>query len=240
MLGFELDYLDLGTVSGSPGSFSGSAIRAKVTQKGEAAFAVIYLPVPVINLYLKAGVARLSSDLRGTFAATTCPPGVACFVLPSQSAFSTSAITPALGGGLQWTHGHWGIRAEYEAVYSLRRASRSGVGRRHLDVPLESSARTVASLPAREACLITADTQRASREMHRSLPRVLAIASTPAFSARPVKDPAAQVIPRSRAATPTREPAERGQALRLTVVRAGTSAGVYCRCDRHSNTCTPR
>ena len=68
----------------------------------------------MINLYLKAGVARLSSDLRGTFAATTCPPGVACFVLPSQSAFSTSAITPALGGDLQCTHGHWGIRAEYE------------------------------------------------------------------------------------------------------------------------------
>ena len=114
MLGFEMDYLDLGTVSGSPGSFSGSAIRAKVTQKGEAAFAVIYLPVPVINLYLKAGFARLTSDLRGTFAGTTCPPGVACLLLPSQSAFSTSAITPALGGGLQWTHGHWGIRAEYE------------------------------------------------------------------------------------------------------------------------------
>ena len=118
MLGFEVDYLDLGRVSGSPGSFYGSAIRANVAQRGEAAFAVIYLPVPVISLYLKAGVARLTSDVQGTFAGTTCPPGVFCFAQtllpPSQGAFSTSPITPALGGGLQWTHGHWGIRAEYE------------------------------------------------------------------------------------------------------------------------------
>lgn len=123
MLGFELDYLDLGTVSGSPGSFYRSAIRAQVTQKGAAAFAVVYLPVPVISLYLKAGVARLSSEVRGTFAGTTCPPGVLCFAQtllpPSQGAFSTSPITPALGGGLQWTHGHWGIRAEYERFTAL-------------------------------------------------------------------------------------------------------------------------
>ncbi len=123
LLGFEMDYLDLGTVSGSPGSFYGSAIRAKVTQRGEAAFAVIYLPVPVVKLYLKAGVARLTSEVHGTFAGTTCPAGVFCFVQailpPSQGAFSTSAITPALGGGLQWTHGHWGIRAEYERFTAL-------------------------------------------------------------------------------------------------------------------------
>jgi hypothetical protein len=118
MLGFEIDYLDLGTVSGSPGSFYGSAIRAQITQRGEAAFAVIDLPVPIIKVYLKAGVARLTSEMRGTFAGTTCPAGVACFAQtilpPSQGALSTSPITPALGGGLQWTHGPWGIRAEYE------------------------------------------------------------------------------------------------------------------------------
>ena len=56
--------------------------------------------------------------------------------------------------------------------------------------------------------------------------------------ARAMKDPAAPAIRRSRAAKPTA--AERGHALRLTVMRADMSTGVYCRCNRHSNTRTPR
>lgn len=121
MLGFEMDYLDLGTVSGSPGSFSGSAIRAKVTQKGEAAFAVIYLPLPVINLYLKAGFARLTSDLRGTFAGTTCPPGVACLVRRHKA---LSAPRPSRRRSAAACNGHTATGAYAPSTSDLQPSAR--------------------------------------------------------------------------------------------------------------------
>src|SRR5579883_630090 len=78
-LGAEVDYFDLGSGDASPSwSGVGSITNAHVSQKGEAAFAMLYLPVPFIDLYLKAGAARLTTNLYAQASSPTCPAGYAC------------------------------------------------------------------------------------------------------------------------------------------------------------------
>ena len=62
LIGAEVDYIDFGHPSGNIFSYRGNA-----SLKGAAAFGILYLPVPVIDLYLKAGAARLQSNLSGFY-----------------------------------------------------------------------------------------------------------------------------------------------------------------------------
>ena len=121
LVGAEVDYFDLGSGSvtnpytppGNPGTVSG----ATLSQKGEAAFAMLYLPVPIIDIYLKAGVDRITSDLGAQFT-----PQATCFVsgCPTESlALHATTIGLALGAGAQWQFGNWGVRAEYERFTAL-------------------------------------------------------------------------------------------------------------------------
>jgi hypothetical protein len=64
LLGAEVDYFDLGSGSVSNGyglPTAGTISGASLSQKGEAAFAMLYLPVPVIDIYLKTGSPRTSA-----------------------------------------------------------------------------------------------------------------------------------------------------------------------------------
>jgi len=90
MFGAELDYLNLGKPNGG---------GAEVKSKGFAAFGMYYLPIPlpVLDIYVKAGMARLDSD--GSDGVTP---------------FSTDDTKFAYGGGLQLKFGSWAIRSEYE------------------------------------------------------------------------------------------------------------------------------
>ncbi len=90
MFGAELDYLNLGKASGG-----GSAVKSK----GLAAFGMYYLPIPlpILDFYVKAGVARLDSDGH-----------------VNVTSFSTDDTKFAYGGGLQLKFGSWAIRSEYE------------------------------------------------------------------------------------------------------------------------------
>ena len=117
MLGAEVDYFDLGSGSVSNlatvGGTAGVVSSANVGQKGEAAFAMLYLPVPIVDIYLKAGVDRINSNLSASY----LPPGVFCGVLSCQNqSLATSRTTTglALGAGAQWQFGNLGLRAEYE------------------------------------------------------------------------------------------------------------------------------
>ena len=74
---------------------------------------MLYLPVPVIDVYLKAGVARITTHLAGT-AVVTCNPGAICpgfRPTPESGAFSTTETTFAAGAGVQWKLGNWGRSA---------------------------------------------------------------------------------------------------------------------------------
>lgn len=110
-LGAEVDYLDLGQQSvrgpGQPVSGeAGSYVSAEqVSQKGEAAFGMLYLPVPVIDVYVKAGLSRITTDMS---AAITSPSGT------SYVAHSASDVGFAYGAGVQWKLGQWAVRGEYE------------------------------------------------------------------------------------------------------------------------------
>ena len=121
-LGAEIAYVDLrqhsirGPGQPVPG-VSGSAVTGEqVSQKGEAAFAMLYLPVPIIDVYVKAGVSRIKTDMRATYVLSgvgTCQvnnPGCA----DVTAGRSPSDVGFAFGAGLQWKLGQWAVRGEYE------------------------------------------------------------------------------------------------------------------------------
>ena len=122
-LGAEVDYMDLGQqsirgpgqpVPGEPGSYVSAE---QVSQKGEAAFGMLYLPVPVIDVYVKAGVSHITTDMS----ATINSPGVGtCSAVDSpncglsHASHSSSDVGFAYGAGVQWKLGQWAVRGEYE------------------------------------------------------------------------------------------------------------------------------
>lgn len=104
LLGAEIDYIDLGKSNSEAYSFPESA-----SIKGEAAFGLLYLPVPVVEVYLKAGVARLESALKFSY----CGPCACDYCLNSPEPERTN--TSGAGGiGVQYRFGSWSVRAEYE------------------------------------------------------------------------------------------------------------------------------
>jgi hypothetical protein len=103
----EANYIDFGHPHGSVGGLS-----ADVRVRGSAGFAMLFLPVPVIDLYLKAGVARLQVDVNafdpGLGTCTIGSPNCARYSLRSDR-------TVAAGGaGAQLKVGALAVRAEYE------------------------------------------------------------------------------------------------------------------------------
>ena len=81
--------------------------------------------MPVIDIYLKAGLARVTSDLGASFS----PQGTCNLPLPGSTnpcatetlALHTTTTGLALGAGAQWQLGNWGVRAEYERFTALGR-----------------------------------------------------------------------------------------------------------------------
>lgn len=130
VLGAEVDYFDLGSGRASP-SWSGAVgevTSAYVSQKGETAFGVLYLPVPIVDAYVKAGVARLTTDLSAT-ATYGCAPtqpcpffcvvGQPCGGYSDSAALHTTETAFAAGAGVEWKLGDWAIRGEYERFTAL-------------------------------------------------------------------------------------------------------------------------
>ncbi|HKC15445.1 MAG TPA: outer membrane beta-barrel protein [Steroidobacteraceae bacterium] len=104
--GVELAYLDFGHPSARVGGWP-----TDLKMAGTAAFAVMYLPLPVLDLYAKAGLARLHSQLR-TITTYTCTPAN-----PGCNVFRVDRTDSRLAGGVgvQVKLGSWTLRGEYEA-----------------------------------------------------------------------------------------------------------------------------
>lgn len=107
LIGAELSYVDFGHPSDNMNVFSSS-----VSQRGADAFAVLYLPVPVVDVFVKAGLARLQSTVNsvdaGVGTCTITDPNCALFRLDrTDTSF-------AAGAGAQFKFGAWAMRAEYE------------------------------------------------------------------------------------------------------------------------------
>ncbi|MET0279707.1 MAG: outer membrane beta-barrel protein [Steroidobacteraceae bacterium] len=94
--GAELEYMNFGSTSGDFGA--DTDVNGKLT--GVAGFGVLYLPLPlpVVDVYGKAGFARLNRKI------TDLTPGD----------FSTKDTEFAYGGGVQVKLGSFALRAEYE------------------------------------------------------------------------------------------------------------------------------
>jgi opacity protein-like surface antigen len=89
---------------------------ADVRMKGSAAFGILYLPVPVVDVYLKGGLARIqtSANVTGVLLGVgTCVVG---FPDCARFARHNSATDThfAAGAGAQFKLGSWALRAEYE------------------------------------------------------------------------------------------------------------------------------
>lgn len=111
LIGAELDYYDFGHPHGTIFSYPATS-----SLKGPAAFGVLYLPVPVIDLYLKAGVAHLQSTLGGfhpvPYLAEICVSGTPCGTARFQ--LNRTNTSGAGGAGAQYKLGSWALRMEYE------------------------------------------------------------------------------------------------------------------------------
>jgi Outer membrane protein beta-barrel domain len=104
LVGAEIDYLDFGRPGGEAFGFPASE-----SIKGAAAFGVLYLPVPIVDIYLKAGVARLESAVKYSY----CSP-CACNVCLNAIQLDRTNTSGAGGIGAQYKFGSWAVRAEYE------------------------------------------------------------------------------------------------------------------------------
>lgn len=112
-VGAEVEYLNFGNPSGTTFTYPANA-----SIKGEAAFGMLYLPIPVIDIYVKAGLARLKNDLRGYYPIgdNICEFGQPCGTAPFES--NRTNTTFAAGAGAQFKVGSWAVRAEYERFNS--------------------------------------------------------------------------------------------------------------------------
>lgn len=106
LVGAEVSYMDFGHPDGS---FLGNVANASM--KGGSAFGIFYFPVPIIDLYLKAGVARIQSTVSG-LVPVVCPVGGPCGPVPFQESQTNTGF--AAGAGVQIKFGPWATRAEYE------------------------------------------------------------------------------------------------------------------------------
>jgi opacity protein-like surface antigen len=112
-VGAEIAYVDLGHPRGSV-NFPASGGPVDVTMKGTAAFGILYvpLPVPVLDVYAKVGVAHLQSTVNYSLAL-----GRLCIIQnPNCNAFRLDRTNTsfAAGAGAQLKFGSWAVRAEYE------------------------------------------------------------------------------------------------------------------------------
>ena len=106
VFGAEVEYVDLGRPRWSAPTLLGFP-AADVSMKGEAAYGMFYLPIPlpVVDVFLKAGVARFDSRVTASFCAVD--------VCETQSRdLSTTGF--AAGAGVQFKVHAWAVRGEYE------------------------------------------------------------------------------------------------------------------------------
>lgn len=94
MFGAEVAYLNFGKAAGD---IAGVSASGKL--EGYGVFALVYapLPLPVLDIYAKAGLARLSTEIRA-----------------AGLGLDRKNTDFGVGAGAQLKFGSWAIRAEYE------------------------------------------------------------------------------------------------------------------------------
>jgi opacity protein-like surface antigen len=107
LIGAEVSYIDFGHPNGNIND-----ALSNVSQKGADAFGVLYLPVPVIDVFVKAGLARIQS----TAASVRVGFGTCTMAVPDCALFRLDRTNTSFAGGVgaQFKLGAWAVRTEYE------------------------------------------------------------------------------------------------------------------------------
>jgi hypothetical protein len=106
LIGVEIAYDDFGHPHRQNGF-----LATDVTMKGESAFGVLYLPVPIADIFLKAGLARIDSTATTNI---VCPAGQLCPGIASPEPEKRTNVGLAGGAGAQFKIGSLAVRGEYE------------------------------------------------------------------------------------------------------------------------------
>jgi Outer membrane protein beta-barrel domain len=117
ILGAEFEYIDFGHPSNSYGSSGFSYYGLDSHPRASALFGVGYLPLPIpfIDIYGKAGIARLQTDVT-TFVGQPCPANATC----AGNYFRQYQTDNRFAYGVGVQSKSWGVtfRAEYERISS--------------------------------------------------------------------------------------------------------------------------
>jgi OmpA-like transmembrane domain len=117
-LAAELDYLNFGTATGiTTYQNSNEPLENTASRKGLAAFGVLYLPTPVVDFYLKGGVARLHT--RVATLVEPCPTGGSCPPLASPSPVDSTGVGLCGGGGVMYRWRRLQARFDYARFAAL-------------------------------------------------------------------------------------------------------------------------
>lgn len=108
-LALELEYVDLGQPDLR---FSQQQLTGTVSQRGGGLFLLYYVPIPIVQAYVKAGGSRVTTRVDFSYCGNVPAGsnGSGCITPTSNSTNNAFAF----GGGLQWTLGRWAVRGEYE------------------------------------------------------------------------------------------------------------------------------
>ena len=117
-LSAELQYFDFGHSSGTTTyKNSNVPLTNSASRKGEGAFGILYLPTPIVDFYMKAGLAKLHTT--ATTIVGTCPKGGVCPPLTNPLPVDSTGVGVAGGGGVMYRFRSLEIRAEYQRFAAL-------------------------------------------------------------------------------------------------------------------------
>lgn len=117
-LSAELQYLDFGHSAGSSVyKNSNVPLTNSARRKGEGAFGILYLPTPIVDFYMKAGLAKLHS--KALTIVGTCPRGGVCPPLANPPPVDSTGVGVAGGGGVMYRFRSLEVRAEYARFAAL-------------------------------------------------------------------------------------------------------------------------
>jgi hypothetical protein len=112
-MAFELEYVDLGQQTGaSTYPNSDTSLSTSASLKGFGGFAILYLPTPIVDFFLKGGFSRLHTSANTTIVG--CPAGGVCPPITQPVPLSSSDFGFAGGGGVMYRIRTFELRAEYE------------------------------------------------------------------------------------------------------------------------------
>lgn len=117
-LSAELQYFDFGNSAGSSVyKNSNVPLTNSARRKGEGAFGILYLPTPIVDFYMKAGLAKLHTTALTIVG--TCPKGGVCPPLANPLPVDSTGVGVAGGGGVMYRFRSLEVRAEYERFAAL-------------------------------------------------------------------------------------------------------------------------